>query len=261
MRISFADGSHGYADCHPWIEYGDLPLHEQLISLKNDHLTPLLKRSVYYAGIEAKARKTGTSVFENLALPKSHLQVKLGDDSSYPLQKVKLKADQVETFLNWANPSILWRLDFNCSFTASECEEFLEKACHLQLDFIEDPFPYNSSDWVRLQLQFGVDFAEDFEEGVEAQVAVCKPAVRMIPKSDKRRIVTSYLDHPIGQLSALYTAATDAQLNKEAGGFLSHTLYESNAFSDRLKIEYEKLIPPSGIGWGFDRELEELEWK
>ncbi|MFV0340170.1 MAG: hypothetical protein ACK5MA_06015 [Parachlamydiaceae bacterium] len=261
LRIPFADGSYGHADCHPWVEFGDLILEEQLNALKRDQLTLLLQRSLHYAKLEAKARKKGVSLFKDLSLPKSHLQINLGDSSSYPLLKLKLKPHQVEQFFDWADNRVLWRLDFNSSFTSEECEQFLKKAKHFNIDFIEDPFPYNASEWHRQQKQYDVAFAEDFEEGSEAQVIICKPAVREILQTKKRRIVTTYIDHPIGQLSALYTAAIDPDLQKEPGGFFTHTLYEPNAFIDRLKIDQDRLLPPIGIGWGYDQELEQLEWR
>lgn len=261
LRFTFPDGSYGYSDCHPWVEFGDLPLDEQLDALAEGHYTPLLNRSFYYAEQERNARVNGESLFKNLSLPKSHQQVKLGDESFFFLQKIKLKPHQAKAFLKWANPKVTWRLDFNASFTATECEEFLKRAKHLKIDFIEDPFPYHEDHWRSFQEQYGVAFAEDFEKGEEAQVSICKPAVRTISQSAKRRVVTSYLDHPIGQLAALYSAAIDPELSKEAGGFLSHTLYEANAFSDRLTICEERLIPPTGIGWGYDKELEALQWK
>ncbi len=261
LRIPFADGSYGHADCHPWTEFGDLALEEQLNALKKDQLTPLLKRSLHYAQLEADARKKGVSLFENLTLPKSHLQINLGDSFSYPLLKLKLRPHQVDQFLDWADDRVLWRLDFNSSFTSEECEQFLKKATHFKIDFIEDPFPYNASEWRRQQMQYGVAFAEDFEEGSEAQVTICKPAVREIPQTKKRRIVTTYIDHPIGQLAALYSAAIDPDLQNEPGGFFTHTLYEPNAFIDKLQIDQGRLLPPKGVGWGYDQELEKLKWK
>lgn len=260
LRVSFSQGSYGYADCHPWVEFGDLNINEQLKALKNGRLTPLLKRSLHFAKIEAAARKNNRSVFEGLPLLKSHLQVNIGDSFTYPLVKVKLKPDQADAFFHWAPKEPLWRLDFNSSFSANECEKFLKRVKDLKIDFIEDPSPYNGPEWKRLQNTYGVKFAEDFERGDEAQVTVWKPAVHDIPQTTNRCIATSYIDHPIGQLSALYSAALSPTFRNEAGGFITHTLYEPNAFIDKLQTVDGQLMPPKGIGWGFDEELEKLTW-
>ena len=92
-----------------------------------------------------------------------------------------------------------------------------------------------------------------------ADVLVIKPAIEEIPRTDLELVVTSYMDHPIGQLCAAYTAAT-AGINTTCG-LVTHVLYESDPFIDRMRIDGTRLVPPEGMGWGFDDLLGKLPWR
>jgi len=71
--------------------------------------------------------------------------------------------------------------------------------------------------------------------------------------------VTSYMDHPVGQLFAAYVAAKHATSSR--CGLVTHVLYEKNAFIEQLGIDGMRLVPPAGRGIGFDDLLERLPWK
>jgi hypothetical protein len=38
-------------------------------------------------------------------------------------------------------------------------------------------------------------------------------------------------------------------------------MYEPNAFSERLRVEDARLVPPGGNGFGFDELPERQEWR
>src|SRR4051794_35404256 len=65
----------GFADCHPWSEWGDAPLEKQLEALKCGQSTPLLERSFYFAQLDSAARLRGESLWMDLEIPPSHATV------------------------------------------------------------------------------------------------------------------------------------------------------------------------------------------
>jgi len=243
----------GFADVHPWPELGDEPLPRQLAMLARGLTTPLTARSLALAKVDADAREAGRSLFEGVIIPQSHWP---GSDPppAFSIAKVKTGAALPDR--------VRLRIDYNAMLTA---EEFLEVAAALprdRIDFIEDPCPYDGPTWSMLRERTGLRLALDrafATEGVD--VVVVKPAIQdidMFIEWGSSFIVTSYMDHPVGQLGAAYVAATH-----EVGvcGLLTHVLFQPNAFSERLRIAGTRLLPPDGSGLGFDDLLESLPWK
>ncbi|MEX1013193.1 MAG: hypothetical protein WDZ27_05820 [Waddliaceae bacterium] len=265
LRVVDDNGNIGYADCHPWVELGDLPLSAQLSSLRQGKLTPLLKRSLYFATLDRNARAERVNLFQDIVIPKSHA---LSMDPSHPVDldgfthlKIKVKKDVK------LPKGVRLRLDFGSRLSPKECEEFLSANDLTDIEFLEDPTPY-SSKWSQIQQQYKVNFARDFgsEKGANAPFLVIKPAVQEVDpflKGDHQLVVTSYLDHPIGQLAAAYTAAL---LSEKTGrvsicGLVSHEVYQKSSFSEKLSRNGPRLIPPQeGYGFGFDEELTSLSW-
>jgi O-succinylbenzoate synthase len=148
-----------------------------------------------------------------------------------------------------------------------------------RLDFIEDPWVWNPQAWAELKSRFGVRLAGDretqslgaseLEDAMKSGVVdlqVLKPAVQEWPGTKRRVVFTSYLDHPLGQMSAAYVAAnTVADQNISAGvevcGLLSHRAYEANPFSELLCVKGAFLKPAGGMGLGFDELLAKLSWE
>lgn len=256
------DHSFGYADCHPWVECGDAPLESQIASLQSLAFTPLLERTFHFAKIDWIARRMNKSLFEDLPYVSGYVIVSKPNECRHTIQKLKIRPGDEKAFLQKASKEIRWRLDFNGHFNEEQCEAFLPQLKEFQIDYIEDPLPSRPGLWQSLQKKHGIPFAADFEQNNEAALVIEKPAARKpVERDPRRKVVTSYLDHPIGQLSALFTAASSPQLRKEPGGFASHLVYESNAFSERLTVENGSLLPPGGPGFGFQDLLEKLPWK
>lgn len=286
LRWEWPDGKVGYSDCHPWPELGDAALDQQLSLLKEGTLTTLTTRSHYFAAIDAEAREANTSLFADFSSPSNHwlvcdlsesipegfkrVKVKVGRDPSHELPKLKR--------LFYKLPDgVKVRLDFNARLDKGGFLQYMESISlyHDQIEFIEDPFPYDPSEWSQVQQSFAISLACDFEsektinEKDSHQIHVIKPAVQdVFPfMNDKARkwVVTSYLDHPLGQLAAAYVAG---QLAKEPTnqlltcGLLSHTVYQTNEFSEQLSVEGDRLIvPKDGTGFGFDDLFYTLEWR
>jgi O-succinylbenzoate synthase len=270
----------GFADIHPWPELGDAPLDEQLAILARGETTSLTRASLRFAAIDAAARVEGRSLFDGLIIPPSHWP---GADPPGGFDTVKLKS--VERIPE----HVRVRIDFNATLTA---EEFVQIAANLpreRIDFIEDPCPYDAAVWTELRARTGLRLAldrggaagqrqeclchtPDSEEELKmwhrhsclcpvegADVLVIKPAIEEIPLTGSELIVTSYMDHPIGQLCAAYAAAT-AGITTTCG-LITHVLYEPDPFIERMRIDGIRLVAPGGTGWGFDDLLERLPWR
>lgn len=246
----------GYADVHPWPELGDLPLDEQLALLARGETTTLTSSSLEFASIDAAARRDGRSLFDGLTIPPSHWP---GPDPPAEFDTVKLKSIDV------IPDRLRLRIDFNATLTPSQFVNIAATLPRERIDFIEDPCPYDASTWRELRERTGLRLALDRapsssqHDADSYDVLILKPALEEIPCTDAEIVVTSYMDHPIGQLCAAYAAAT-ANI-KSTCGLITHVLYENDPFIERMRIDGTRLVPPEGPGWGFDDLLENLPWQ
>ncbi|MGH9421133.1 MAG: hypothetical protein ACRD3J_14245 [Thermoanaerobaculia bacterium] len=245
----------GVADVHPWPELGDAPLDDQLAMLARGETTPLTRKSIAFAAIDAAARRDGRSLFEGLTIPPSHWP---GADPPDAFDTVKVKSiDRIPA-------RVRLRIDFNATLTPGAFIQIASTLSRERIDFIEDPCPYDATIWSDLRkltgLRLALDRAGEPEHGASGfDVLIIKPALQRIPVTDAEVIVTSYMDHPIGQLCAAYAAAS-AGITTTCG-LVTHLLYETDRFIERMRIEGTRLVPPDGSGWGFDDLLERLPWK
>jgi O-succinylbenzoate synthase len=241
----------GFADVHPWAELGDLPLDEQLVRLARGETTSLTAASLRFAAIDAVARREGRSVFDGLTIPPSHWP---GADPPAGFDTVKLKS------IDRIPDDVRLRIDFNATLTPDEFVRIAATLPRERIDFIEDPCPYDATTWRTLRNRTGLRLALDRGTGTEdVDVLVVKPAVQEIPPSRAEIIVTSYMDHPLGQLCAAYAAA-NAGITTTCG-LVTHVLYEPDPFIERMRIDGARLVPPGGTGFGFDDLLEGLPWR
>ena len=267
IKINFKSLGAGYSDCFSWPELGDIPIQEQISNLANGNYNSQLKKSIYFAYQDAFYRSKELNIFENLVLPKNHFTCTnidfLKKDFIEKLKiqgfsKIKLKcghdllheSNQINNLSNACNElEIKLRLDFNASCSLREITLFLNKI-HSSLkiiDLIEDPCFFLEQDWVQLKKLFPEinlaldkcckDFLND-ENQINKPFfdsLVLKPAVQffspifanVVQNSTKQILFTSYMDHPLGQLTALYEASLfftkNLQLTNECG-FLTNTL-------------------------------------
>ncbi|HUJ13255.1 MAG TPA: hypothetical protein VL284_05620 [Thermoanaerobaculia bacterium] len=240
----------GFADVHPWPELGDEPLDEQLHRLARGETTPLTRRSLELARIDAEARERGASLFEGLTIPLSHWP---GSDPPPEFDTAKIKG------LERIPDRVRLRIDFNARLRPEEFLMIAEGLPRERIDFVEDPCPYDGATWTALRGETGLRLALDrfpADEGVD--VLIVKPAIQEIPQTQKEMIITSYMDHPVGQFGAAYVAALHPA---PRCGLFTHVLYETNEFSERIRSDGARLLAPEGTGVGFDDLLERLPWK
>jgi O-succinylbenzoate synthase len=243
----------GFADIHPWPELGDAPLDEQLALLARGETTPLTRASLHLAQLDGDARRRGVSLFDGLTIPLSHWP---GNDPPVEFDTVKIKGvmdvpDRVRI-----------RIDFNATLSADEFLRIADTLPKERIDFIEDPCPYDEVVWRDLQQRTGIALAYDrpLHDGppVNTNVLIHKPATDAQWPSHHNVVVTSYMDHPLGQYGAAYIAATH-RVNARCGLF-THVLYAPDAFIERVVSEGARLKSPGGTGIGFDDLLERQSW-
>lgn len=278
LQVEFDEGTVGFADCHPWEEFGDLPLQAQLELLKNGKCTRLTARSLYFAKMDAKARQNKQNLLASRKIPMSHYlisqldescfdEIKMAWEKGFTYFKIKLGKEmaQEKQFLkeilnHWPNAKI--RLDFNSKLNPEQLISFLDSVTEYKksIDFIEDPFPFHYPSWRKIQESFQISLAADeyyrdaYGHPEAAQVIIMKPAVHTLKPVDTRQrlIITTYLDHPLGQISAAYMASLACA---EPCGLLSHHVYQPNAYSDMMVQKGPYLHPIPGYGLGFDELL------
>ncbi|MGA0899579.1 MAG: enolase C-terminal domain-like protein [Luteolibacter sp.] len=279
----------GFACLHPWPELGDPPLEKCLADLKGARRWPVVKRAIRCAQYDRAARENEDSLFEDMDVPDSHAtlaaaeqeQVAAAQGAGFGIIKVKFGHDHRKE-AEWFNeaidqfPTLRWRLDFNEAISSEQAGEFLkwlEAPSRHAIDFIEDPCPYSPKQWSGLFRQFRVPLAVDRESSPHseaAQVMVIKPAVdeplllaEAALQHQQRIVVTSYMEHPVGQAFAAWEAARlNLQLPGAVGisGLQTQHLFEPDAFAEMLGEWSPTFTPPPGSGIGFDDLFETLPW-
>ncbi len=292
----------GYADLCPLPEFGDATIEKQLVSLIVNTPYPLAKNACFFAGRDAEKRLQGKSWFADIAPPENHALFpdltgqtvdNLQDAATVLLSqgfrtfKVKVGRDSPDQEALLLNHMIAHlpdgtrlRLDPNARFSPDTCLSFLNQLSEktrTAIEFIEDPTPFDLGVWRTLYDQFGIPIAADFEgdsfneeETPPYQVRILKPTresprtLLSMPLRGIKLVITSALEHPIGQMGAAFWAGTMVRDNpgvvSPICGIASHLIYEENPFSAQLTMEGSRLIPPPGTGWGFGELLEALPW-
>ncbi|HCN28250.1 MAG TPA: hypothetical protein DIT64_05625 [Verrucomicrobiales bacterium] len=283
----------GYGCVHPWPEFGDAPLDEQLAALARGITTPLTALALNCAAADGAAREAGVSLFEGLEIPRSHYSWSFAQptmpqfdrvlEDGWPAIKAKGWANYGETtrFLdNCARMSgdsgPLFRVDFNACLDADTFQKFIEfmpLRVYRRLDLVEDPFPYDAAAWEVCRVRWGVRLALDkrWQEGVGGfDAVVVKPARRdwravAVRHPGHPLMLTSAMDHPLGQMFAAWEAAqARAALGERVGlcGLCTQHLFEPDAFLERVLSPGGELRPDTdGGGLGFGSVLESLPWR
>jgi len=284
----------GVGCIHPWPELGDETLDKQLEALKKSKPCRLGERALQCAHLDGGARENGVSLFDELIIPDSHLTVVSGMDLEKKQAKlfsriklkgqadlVTLKEDALRCLALGPSECRL-RIDFNegldHSVAMNLAQALGEDVCQ-RIEFIEDPTRFDFENWSQLRRQIGLPLAVDreceaaLESDVELDFLIIKPAIvdpmALSAKLDETEevpqlVVTSYMDHAIGQMFAAYEAALlkiNCPDRVQYCGLLTHELFESDEFFEAIECQGPKLMAPGGTGLGFDDQLESLEWK
>ena len=279
----------GYGCIHPWPELGDPPLEKCLVDLAGSRRWPIVRRALRCVEFDRAARVFDGSLFDEMEVPASHATLAQGDvaeiaravEAGFTVVKLKFGRDLVAEaqFLEDMAvefPGLKWRLDFNEVPGPEQAAEFLlglTEKTRLAIDFVEDPCPYSDTAWRELRKQTRVKFAVDREAAPlsgAAQVMVIKPAVdepfllaEAAVMHGQRVVLTSYMDHPLGQAFAAWEAARlELQFPGlvDMGGLQTHHLFEPDAFTEALGPWAPDFKVPAGTGLGFDDALDAMPW-
>ena len=283
----------GVGCIHPWPEFGDAPLEDQLDLLRQGHPTPLAQRALHCAHVDGDAREQGISLFHNLPIPNSHYSWSFGHPTQPQINRLleeKWPALKAKGYPNWGESmrfleacqravgshDLRFRIDFNGCLEPSAFNKFIEfmpLKLYRAIDFIEDPCPYDAATWSTASERWGIPLALDkgwqsATTGFEA--VVIKPTRRdwrsvASLHPDRTLVFTSAMDHPIGQMFAAYEAATAYQelgTRVGLGGLCTQHLFETNAFLERVSSPGGCLqSDPTGGGLGFGDLIERLPWR
>ena len=233
----------GVGCLQPWTSLGDEPLETHLNSIRDGAPTDLAQACLRCCEIDGEARAGGRWLFDGVAIPKSH-QLWSGGDPLPEGSLVKVKAPE---FTIPAAQFARVRVDFNASIDADGFLRWVDSLpgrVRDQIDFVEDPTPYEPSEWRRLSSESGLRLAldrgpADALEGFE--VRVWKPALVADPPAGELFCITHNMDHEIGRRYAAYRAATFSAPLTECG----------------LGVEF----PNNGSGLGCDALLDSLPWQ
>ncbi len=297
LRVRFDDLKVGYSDLCPFAEMGDRPLERELKHLLDMKPSSLGERSLYFARLDAEARAEKRSVFaQTTARPKSHflihdilrfdlVRVSELEAVGYTEFKVKMgwdiqaETERLDQLCARANERTRVRLDFNGSFSRERFVQWFERHqswLRSRVEFFEDPFMYDPREWSDVSNRWNIPLALDFAPGSTkltaegAAILVIKPAVEdevaiiQSPHNMQKKFVfTHYLDFPLGQMAAYYSAAQAApKLGARllTCGLQHHETYEPLSFQDAIKKDGPFIVPPDGVGFGFDQLLENQQW-
>ena len=280
IRVEDSRGHHGYADVHPWPELGDLPLEKEIEGMRRGHFSRLSRRSLQFALSDLSERSHRHSSFRHLTIPESHWLV--GDVHQLDIEELKKIRDFGFTYLKMkvngtteeveylnSLPLQLFKLrfDFNARLNPQAFLSWIYQFDHRDaIDFVEDPTPYDAQSWVMMRAEavcaLAVDRLPDGVAADAADVVIYKPAIQTYAPTSGLVCVTSYLDHPVGQMHAALEAAKLAKKQDlPVCGLASHFAYDVNDYSKSIFMEGSRMIPPEGHGIGFDQLLAEEKWE
>ncbi len=279
----------GFGCIHPWPELGDPPLAKCLEDLAGPRRRAIVRRAVRLAEMDRVAREFENSLFEEMEIPKSHATIATADfktleeaiAAGFAVVKLKMGRDlpKESIFLEEAAaefPNLKWRLDFNEVPTPEEAAEFLtglSQRVRNAIDFVEDPCPYSEISWKEIRGKTRLRLAVDRESAplsTAAQVMIIKPALdepfllgEAALQNQQRVVLTSYMDHPVGQAFAAWEAARLELQFPGLGdvcGLQTHHLFEPDEFTETLGPWSPEFRAPEGFGIGFGDLLEALPW-
>lgn len=280
----------GYADLHPLIEFGDLPLEEHLQSLKTGSLSFLAQRSLEFARKDLQARKEKISLLENRKLKSNFIITDLlSFDPSQLSQNLDFQTVKIKIGRSWEKEAAALnrlqafhfriRLDANSNFTEKTFHEFLnslDEDLLKKIEYVEDPTPYDMVSWKEFQKRVSIAIDFEIEKAPKSFVdagfsaIILKPARQnvedLVDKSlaaGLKMTFTSSMDHLVGIAHAVSVAEKYQKKYPDKvleSGFLTSDLFQENPFSSKVHVEKASLCFSFEEGIGFSEELKSCDW-
>jgi len=190
LRVQDENGNLGFADLHPWVEWGFPSVQDQLLSLHKlpfDFFKKEIKPQPFlffqtFLSLRAaafdlqmrKEKKSSWAGHETVDIKNNYLLLEFSDfenlkneiqraiSEGFEVFKIKLgfepnmeSALLRKLFKNF--PQTYWRLDFNSSLSFSQVENFFSdwtSSDFSRLEYVEDPCIYEKKSWENLSLKF-----------------------------------------------------------------------------------------------------------
>lgn len=266
----------GYGCVQPWPTLGHASLDDHWQALEQGFSLPLLERALLCAQMDGAARVESRSWWKNADVPRSHATITDLDEKGFDLSergftyaKLKVGVDGIEQLVHWSDhhPDCALRLDFNEVPALAEMQSWfslLPERVIQRIDWIEDPFPFDALQWRRWQQETGFRLALDLglsdETAATEWQTIWKPAWQELPRTVAAEsiVVTSAMDHPVGQCWAAYCAAQAGV--KQVCGLRTDHLFANDDFLERMGPWCPAWPKLGGTGMGFDDLLEKLPW-
>lgn len=143
----------GYADCHPWPEFGDVGIEQQLQDLAQHRFSTLMEQTLWFAKRDALARAAKVSLFKDHPRIRSHalvidpLKTSEADLQGFRIAgfshiKVKMGVNDIIHEVNWLNTALKSvplkaRLDFNSRLSQGDFNflaDSIDKAVRTKID-------------------------------------------------------------------------------------------------------------------------------
>ena len=283
LRVVFDDGQEGFANLH---------VNPERVGVGPPSLQTSL--ALRMARLDAKSRTAKKSLWEGVSIPACHYLFTEIDSHSLEefrsarkrgFEKFKIKTGRdLEKELDFLNAVAeeaskkSLRPDFNQALDPKQLARFVRQASPLlidAIDFVEDPTTDRPEIWSQAsdKIRWGWDqHSEQFAPWDKGFAAlILKPAIQDIlaltptlKKFPGAVVFTSYMDHPVGQLGAAWMAAqfyAACPEKRNECGLMSHGIFEPTPYSECLRTDGPRLLPPEGIGIGFGDLLEKEPWK
>jgi hypothetical protein len=223
LKLLAADGSLRYADLLPWPEYGDNSIEKEFVEIKAGRFSKLFLRALELSSVSVIGNSkhlTGNHfIISDLSMFK-FAEVQELENQGHSVLKLKVGTD-LDFETNWLNQmkslKFRFRLDFNSKLNLEQFKYFIEKldaSMHERIEFIEDPMPYNFSDWRAASelMPLAIDF--EYENWVKSNITevpfnviVLKPVrqdvFQIIDNTNKlgvNYVVTSSMDAVLGEI-------------------------------------------------------------
>lgn len=251
----------GYGCIQAWPQFGDDALELHLDALREGRPTVMGQACLNCCRIDGDARRNGVNLLSRFPLKASHYLIERVEPPDSlkphlanlnPVVPVKIKGspnlDATVEAVEIVCRTNRVRIDFNAGLDCSKFKEFMDKLspqAREQIQFIEDPFPYDADQWRAVSCDLGVRLALDWgpDDALGGfAVRIWKPARQLHPPAGKVYCITHNMDHVIGR---------------------GYAAYQASVFKgDLLECGLGKLLPNTGdTGFGCDSELESMKWE
>ncbi|MEZ4815790.1 MAG: enolase C-terminal domain-like protein [Bdellovibrionota bacterium] len=277
-----------YSLIQPWVSLGDPSLSLHLEDLKGKRSLPLTQRALEIMAMDKKAKDQKYTLIPQ-SVPASHVlvgdeflieaellmgvrtfKIKIGDD----LEKELSLLNEIESKMNLG--AFHLRLDANMKFSLESAKRFfsqLSEKLLCAIEFVEDPLRGTEGEWRDFADNFNLKIAHDFAPAEFREVAdvwVLKPSrqnpwpwVEKAAHDLRRIVITTALDHPLGQVIAAYEASKilerdpllidDCGLLSQKQVGIESPLKRNGAYLDCSDL--------NGYGFALGSMLSKLKWE